>query len=89
MNVVFTKQFNKDILKITDKNLALRIEHTIIEVKKAVNLTQITNLKKLSGYKNSYRIRVGDYRIGLYFNGNTLEFARFLNRREIYRYFPS
>ena len=88
MEVVFTKQFNKDIQKIKDKNLALRIEEAIIEAKKATSLTQINNLKKLSGYKNSYRIRVGDYRIGLYLNKNTLEFARFLNRRDIYRYFP-
>jgi mRNA interferase RelE/StbE len=88
MDVIFTKQFNKDLLRITDKNLAIRIEEAIIEVKKAASLTQINNLKKLSGYKNSYRIRVGDYRIGLYLNKNTLEFARFLNRREIYRYFP-
>jgi mRNA interferase RelE/StbE len=88
MEVVFTKQFNKDILKLTDKTLSHRIELAIIEVKAATNLTQINNLKKLSGYKNSYRIRVGDYRIGLYVNKNIVEFARFLNRREIYRFFP-
>ncbi len=88
MEIVFTKQFNKDILKITDKKLAFRIEEIILEVKKASNLAQINNLKKLSGYQNSYRIRVGDYRIGLYVNKSTIEFARFLNRKEIYRYFP-
>jgi len=88
MEIVFTKQFNKDLRKITDKNLAFRIEEIVIDVKKATDLTEIANLKKLSGYKNSYRIRVGDYRIGLYLNKNIVEFARFLNRKEIYRYFP-
>ena len=88
MEVVFTKQFEKDIRKITDKNLALLVEGIIIEVKEADTLAQINNLKKLSGYKNSYRIRLGDYRIGLYVNKTIVEFARFLNRKEIYRYFP-
>ena len=35
-----------------------------------------------------YRIRVGDYRLGLVFDGGTMTFVRCLNRREIYRYFP-
>jgi len=35
-----------------------------------------------------YRIRLGDYRIGLVVNEQTVVFVRFLHRREIYRYFP-
>jgi mRNA interferase RelE/StbE len=88
MQVVFTKQFEKDLRKIGDENLALRIEEIIFEVKQATNLSQINNIKKLAGYKNSYRIRVGDNRIGLYLNDNIVEFARFLNRKDIYKYFP-
>ena len=88
MNVIFTKQFEKDIRKIRDKNVAVRIEEVIIEIKKAPGISQISNLKKLTGFKNSYRIRIGDYRIGLFIKNGTVEFARFLRRKEIYRYFP-
>ena len=52
------------------------------------NLKDIPNLKKLSGYKNVYRIRVGEYRIGLYVEEDTIVFARILPRKEIYRFFP-
>jgi len=42
----------------------------------------------MQGYSNSYRIRVGDYRIGIEIFGNTVEVIRTLHRKEFYRYFP-
>ncbi len=88
MQVVFTKIFEKEIRKITNKNLAGHIEEAIIEVKSATKLYEINHLKKLTGYKNAYRIKIGDYRIGILIIGKTVEFSRFLHRREIYKYFP-
>ncbi len=46
--------------------------------------------QKLSGYKTYYKIRVGDYRIGLRIEHdiNSVEFQRVLHRRDIYRKFP-
>ena len=64
------------------------LQNVIISVKEAQNLKDIPNLKKLSGYKNVYRIRVGEYRIGLYVEEDTIVFARILPRKEIYRFFP-
>ncbi|MFN6562348.1 MAG: type II toxin-antitoxin system RelE family toxin [Nostoc sp. ChiSLP01] len=58
------------------------------EVPQILTFEEITNLKKLQGYENAYRIRVGDYRIGLIFDGETVLFQRVLHRKDIYRYFP-
>jgi len=46
--------------------------------------------QKLRGYRSYYRIRVGDYRIGLRLNFDrpVIEFRRVLHRRRIYRLFP-
>jgi mRNA interferase RelE/StbE len=88
MQVLFTKQFEKEIRVIRDKKLAQHIEDAILNVKSAESVSQIHNLKKLSGYKNSYRIRIGEYRIGVYVTGDSVVFSRFLHRKEIYRYFP-
>lgn len=52
------------------------------------NLKEISNLKKLQGDDNAYRIRVGDYRIGFFLEDDTITFVRVLHRREFYRYFP-
>ena len=35
-----------------------------------------------------FRIRIGDFRIGLRLENDTLIFVRCLNRKDIYRYFP-
>jgi mRNA interferase RelE/StbE len=43
---------------------------------------------KLEGYKNAYRIRIEEFRIGAFIEGKTVELARFLPRKDIYKYFP-
>jgi mRNA interferase RelE/StbE len=88
MQVLFTKDFEKDIKKIKIKKLAFLVEEAILNVKNANDSSEIRNIKKLKGHNHAYRIRTGDYRIGIYIDGNTVEFSCFLNRREIYRYFP-
>jgi mRNA interferase RelE/StbE len=42
----------------------------------------------MQGYERFYRIRLGDYRIGLELVGDELIFTRFLHRKEVYKYFP-
>jgi mRNA interferase RelE/StbE len=54
----------------------------------AENLQQITHLKKLRGGENYYRIKLGDYRIGVIVENEVITFVRFLHRKDIYRYFP-
>lgn len=62
---------------------------SIIEAAAASDTTQgIPNLKKLSGFKNCFRIRMGDYRIGVVVEGNKVIFAAFDHRSDIYKYFP-
>lgn len=88
MKLAFTKKFNKQVAKITSKELADEIIAVITEAESAVTISNISNIKKLSGYKFYYRIRIGDYRIGLFLNGDILEFAAFDHRKDIYKHFP-
>jgi mRNA interferase RelE/StbE len=87
VNVEFKSSFAKD-LKNIDKPLAQRLRRVIEEIEAAKSLSEIPNLKRIRGRSNYYRVRIGDYRVGLIVDGETVEFVRFLNRREIYRYFP-
>jgi len=84
----FRKSFLKDAKTLHSKKLKERIKSTIRDVEKAENLQSIGNLKKLKGSEKYYRIRIGDYRIGIIVEGQMVTFVRCLHRREIYRYIP-
>jgi mRNA interferase RelE/StbE len=88
MQVEFLAKFNSDLNQIHLKSVKKSIVKVIERVKNASSLSEIPNVKKLKGFRSAYRIRVGEYRIGIFVESNRVEFARILNRKEIYRYFP-
>ena len=88
MNVRIDKSFEKDIKKIKDKVLLAKIADTIEKVQASTNQEEIKNIKKLKGFQSYYRIRIGDYRIGLAIEEITVDFIRFLPRKDVYKYFP-
>lgn len=88
MKVEFKSSFVKDLKKIKEKQLQGQIRELIEKVESSANITELDNMKKLSGSDAYYRIRLGEYRIGLKIENNTVHFIRFLHRKDIYRYFP-
>lgn len=66
MRSLFRESFSKDLSKITDSRILREIERVIIQVESVSSLSGISNIKKLKGSKTAYRIRIGDYRIGLF-----------------------
>jgi len=88
VKVEYLEKFSRDLNKITDKKVKASVSQIIEELKVAPSPDQIRNLKKLHGVKNAYRIRTGDYRIGIFIEQDKIELARIANRKEIYRLFP-
>lgn len=88
MNVQFRASFAKDLRNIDDKDLLKRIKKTIEQIEQAQDQEDISNLKKMKGSGNYFRIRVGEYRIGIVIENKVLTLVRCLNRKDIYRYFP-
>ncbi|MBS4066119.1 MAG: type II toxin-antitoxin system RelE/ParE family toxin [Chitinophagaceae bacterium] len=88
MITIFKNEFTKSLLKLKDKKLKDELVSIIQEVEAAENSSQIKNLKKLAGYKSFYRIRMGDYRIGIKIETHTVTFAAFAHRKDIYKHFP-
>ncbi|HET6557742.1 MAG TPA: type II toxin-antitoxin system RelE/ParE family toxin [Prolixibacteraceae bacterium] len=88
MKTEFLKQFYKDLNKITLQSTLDDIITSIKNVEEANSVRVIKNFKKLKGYKNVYRIKVGDYRIGVFMENDVVEFARIVHRKDIYRVFP-
>jgi mRNA interferase RelE/StbE len=89
VNFEFKKSFARDLKKkARGTKLRSRIQEIIHEVNNAESLYEIKNIKKLKAEGDYYRIRLGNYRIGLKIKDETVIFVRFLHRNEIYRYFP-
>jgi mRNA interferase RelE/StbE len=88
MKVEFLAKFSKDLDKINVPHVKHAVAKAIIEVEKAQSLQQIQNVKKLKGAKIAYRIRIGDYRIGFFYEHGTVQFARIVHRKDIYKVFP-
>jgi mRNA-degrading endonuclease RelE of RelBE toxin-antitoxin system len=88
MKVEYFKQFSKDLLKVKDESLKGDLFSIIIVLKNTETLNELSNVKKLKGYQNAYRIRIGKFRLGFYFDGEVIELARFAKREDIYKLFP-
>lgn len=88
MNVEYLDKFYKDIDKISSKIVKKKIIELIQQIENSSDISQISNVKKLVGFTNAYRIRIGDYRIGIFFQDAIVIFARILHRKDIYKLFP-
>ena len=87
MNVEYSKDFEKSVKKLSGKMLD-SIRRVIAEVKNAESIKEITDCKKLVGYRNVYRIRIGDYRAFFTFHveivNGTVIFRYLVSRGEAY-----
>jgi len=89
MKVEFDKSFLKSLDKINDTNLLRKIESIILSCENASQLSDIPNIKKLTGFSNYFRIRTGSYRIGIeMLNSTVLRFIIITHRKDIYKKFP-
>ena len=89
MKTNYLPTFIKDIKSLKSTSSYSAIKNLVFtDILAVQNLKEISNLKKLKGDDNAYRIRVGDYRIGFFLEGDTMTFTRVLHRRQFYRYFP-
>ncbi len=88
MRVSFEASFARDLKGIEDKTLLKRVKQVIAEVKTVAALREVKHLSKMRGYATFYRLRLGDYRIGIEVVEDEIIFVRILHRKDIYRYFP-
>lgn len=89
MKTLYQPSFIKDLKALKSTQVFSQINQLVFEdVPSYQSIDEISNLKKLKGDADAYQIRVGDYRIGIIIDKDTVIFERVLHRKEIYRYFP-
>jgi mRNA interferase RelE/StbE len=88
LRVIFGKLFSKDLLKIKDLTLKNDVIQAIVELENSESIQNLSNIKKMKGHSEAYRMRIGKYRLGFYFDGEIIELVRFAKREDIYKLFP-
>ena len=91
MKLAIRSSFLKDIKKIKDKQTLKKIYGFITEFEKRdfrFEELLVYKIKKLTGNRNYFRIKIRNYRIGTKIIGNNLELIRVLHRKDIYKFLP-
>lgn len=72
MKVSYSKDFEKSVRRLSGKTLN-SVRETIRQVKDAPTLSAIADCKKLAGFENVYRIRIGSLRAFFLFHLEIVE----------------
>ena len=88
MEITFKKNAIKDINKLPNQEKETISSILFNKLADISSFDEIENIAKIKGNNNYYRIRVGNYRIGLKYENNRIVIMRILHRKEIYRFFP-
>ncbi|TKB97070.1 type II toxin-antitoxin system RelE/ParE family toxin [Pedobacter cryophilus] len=82
------EKFLKDLAAITSKSRE-KIETLVFkDFSDDTNIETFGKVEKLKGYNSYFKIRVGNYRIGIKIENDIFSFERVLHRKEIYKFFP-
>ena len=85
IQLLFTEHAGKQLAKL-DKSVRLRIIASLDRLREAY---PVGDLRKVQGYDNLWRLRVGDYRVVMHIDLVTaiitITVIRVAHRREVYR----
>lgn len=89
VEVQYRKLFIKDLKELKGQSIYEQVFNLAFTILPKINtLRDVSDVKVMKGYPNRYRIRIGNYRVGIELHDKVVEVMRVLHRREFYRYFP-
>lgn len=87
MKVEIKRTFEKDFARIPH-SVRPKVTEFLLQISGASHIQEIHNTKKLVGFREFYRTRIGDYRIGFRYLDEIIIVDRVLHRKDIYRNYP-
>jgi mRNA interferase RelE/StbE len=87
--VEYTKRFLKELSGLPEE-IQGHAEDMVFNILPGKNPYSFGRLERMTGYPGKYKIRVGDYRIGVTVDNrrHLVICQRIANRKDIYRIFP-
>ena len=81
--------FIRDLKRLRSAATRRRVERAIADIEAAPNITAVPGITRITATgQPHYRVRIGDYRLGIALDGGVVILVRFLHRSDIYRFFP-
>ena len=87
--IEYTKRFLKELSRLPEE-VQRQAEKIVFEEIVRANPFELEYLKRMKGYRDKYKIRIGNYRIGVTIDkvNKLLICQRIAHRKDIYRIFP-
>ncbi len=87
--VEYTKRFLKELVKLS-KEIQTKAEEIVFNELPSSNPFERGYVERMTGYPDKYKIRVGNYRIGITIDKDKQVIAcqRIAHRKDIYKVFP-
>ena len=85
MKLEIRPSFDRDLGRIRQTDIRRRLTRKLEELESASRIAEVTNVLKMEGSDNLYRIRIGDHRLVIEVEGEVVTLVRFLHRSNVYR----
>ncbi|OGP49673.1 MAG: plasmid stabilization protein [Deltaproteobacteria bacterium RBG_13_43_22] len=87
--VKYTRRFLKELSNLP-KEARAQAEDIVFQKFMTTNPFSLGYLERMRGYPDKFKIRIGDYRIGITIEkeNDLIFFQRIAHRKDIYRIFP-
>ena len=88
MKVEYSKKFLKQLAAVPS-DIRSNIESFVFEeLVSASSIYEMGKVEKMKGYDGVYKVRFGNYRLGLVIENEIIIVKSVMHRREIYKFFP-
>lgn len=88
MQISYSKKFLKQLADIPAEFRHKIEQFAFVELPKATSLAELGKVEKLHGYAGYYKVRFGNYRLGVHFENDVVTVKTVMHRREIYKFYP-
>ncbi|MDR0927617.1 MAG: type II toxin-antitoxin system RelE/ParE family toxin [Ignavibacteria bacterium] len=88
MQLITRHKFDKNLKKLNSPKLTSQAEQIKTLIQSAKSIYEIPNIKKMQGADDTYRIKLGDYRIGLRIIDDAVHLVCISLRDNAYNKFP-
>ncbi|MEI6333930.1 MAG: type II toxin-antitoxin system RelE/ParE family toxin [Methylococcaceae bacterium] len=88
MEVSYSKKFLKQLADVPGKTRVKIENFALNELISVFSVSSLGKVEKMQGYDGFYKVRFGNYRVGLVIQNETITVKTVMHRREIYKFFP-